>query len=484
MGEIGPIARDFVDSLSHMGQRLWQILPHGPTSYGDSPYQSLSSFAANPLWISFDDLVKDGLLSASRLKRYPEFDNKAIDYGPVIKARGEVLQTVCRQFERKASARQKKAFEGFCDREAYWLDEYALFYAIKEAQEGQAWTQWPEALALRDPKSLTQVARQRRVAIRNVKILQHLFDHQWKKLRARCRLRNVRLIGDIPIFVAHDSADVWAHPELFHLDGTGQPTVVAGVPPDYFSATGQRWGNPLYRWDVHQRHGFEWWIQRIRKNFEMVDVLRIDHFRGFEAHWEIPAHEPTAMNGCWVEGPGKSLFDALSKELDSVPVIAEDLGVITEQVEALRHAYGFPGMRVLHFCFGEDLEHTSYHPHRFPEDCVAYTGTHDNNTTVGWFHDVSNQRLSDAERHRILQVVGTDGSEIHWDLISLASHSAAQAAIFPLQDLLGLGAEARMNTPSVATGNWRWRFTADQCSPDIVHRMRELTQSADRTRSG
>lgn len=475
IGEIGPHARAFVDSLSGMGQRLWQILPHGPTSYGDSPYQSLSTFAGNPLWISFDDLVAEDLLAASRLRRFPRFDPHAVDFGSVIGERTDVLRSVCRQFRSRASQRHLTSFERFCRREAYWLDDYALFCAIKEAHGQVAWTQWPQPLALREPEALQKAARQLRTALRHVKILQYLFHYQWAALRRHCRLRKVRIIGDIPIFVAHDSADVWAHPELFHLDGRGEPSLVAGVPPDYFSATGQRWGNPLYHWDIHQRHGFDWWIRRMRKTLAMVDIVRIDHFRGFEAYWEIPAHEPTAMNGRWVEGPREALFDALSGALGRIPVIAEDLGVITEGVELLRRMYRFPGMRVLHFCFGEDLQETSFNPRRFPEDCVAYTGTHDNDTTIGWFHG-----LSAEDRQRILAFLGADGQEIHWDLIRLAAGSAAQAMVVPLQDVLGLGTEARMNRPGSPLGNWRWRFTADQLTPEREARMLKLCETTGR----
>lgn len=486
MGEIGPEACRFVDTLAQMGQHLWQMLPIGPTSYGDSPYQSLSTFAGNHLLISFDQLVKDKLLSPSRLKKFPSFPEGEVDYGPVIQARMEVLHTVCRSFERLASAARKRAFLTFCREEAYWLDDYALFYAIKDSQDGRPWSEWPTALATREPKALAQAALKFKVAIRHVKIMQFLFQQQWSKLRQYAHKKGVRFVGDIPIFVAHDSSDVWANPELFFVDAKGQPLLIAGVPPDYFSATGQRWGNPLYRWDVHQQTQYAWWIARMRKIFEMVDIVRIDHFRGFEAYWEIPAHEPTAIHGRWVQGPGESIFDEMVKQIGDLPIIAEDLGIITPPVEALRDKYALPGMRILQFAFGNDDKADDYRPESFPANCVVYTGTHDNDTTVGWFRSQAGagstrtQADIDEERQAVLDYVGTDGSEIHWDLIALASKSMANTAIFPLQDLLGLGSEARMNVPGQESGNWRWRFLPSQLTPEIVQRMRDITAWAGR----
>ncbi len=486
IGEIGPQARQFVDRLERMGQRLWQILPHGPTSYGDSPYQSLSTFAGNHLLISFDDLVAEGLLNADRLKKFPEFPDHEVDYGPVIEARMEVLRSVCRTFERKASDEMKHAYHEFCRREAFWLEDYALFYALKDAHDLRPWTEWPRELGLRDPMALDEARRKYNTAIRNVKIQQFLFDRQWQALRAYAHQHRVKLIGDIPIFVAHDSADVWANPDLYYLDGNGQPIVIAGVPPDYFSATGQRWGNPLYRWDIHEHTGYDWWIRRIKKIFEMVDIVRIDHFRGFEAYWEIPAHEPTAMNGRWVDGPKGAIFDAMIKAIGQLPIIAEDLGVITEGVEALRDHYHFPGMRILQFAFGNDAKAADYRPESYPPNCVVYTGTHDNDTTVGWFwsnageNSTRTQEEIEAERQTILAYVQTDGSQIHWDMISLAAKSNASTAIYPLQDLLGLGSEARMNVPGVEGGNWRWRFRWDQLNDEIQQRLYDVCEWSGR----
>ncbi len=488
IGEIGTQAYRFIDQLDKMGQRLWQILPHGPTSYGDSPYQSLSTFAGNPLLISFDQLVKDKLLNPARLKKFPTFPGDTVDYGPVIAARMDMLRSVCRGFERAASAYRKREYQCFCKIEDHWLDDYALFFALKEAHDLRPWTEWPEQLALRHPAALERARKTYRTAIRNVKIMQYLFDMQWRKLRAYAGRKGVRLIGDIPIFVAHDSADVWANPELYFLDGKGDPILIAGVPPDYFSATGQRWGNPLYRWDIHQHTGYAWWIRRMQKIFETVDIVRIDHFRGFEAYWEIPAHEKTAMNGRWVAGPGEDIFDAMIKGIGPLPIIAEDLGVITPGVEALRDKYHFPGMRILQFAFGTDTKAADYRPESYPPNCVVYTGTHDNDTAVGWFwskagmNSTRTQEEIERERRNVLHYVRTDGSEIHWDMIALACKSKANTAMYPLQDLLGLGSEARMNVPGVEGGNWRWRFTWDQLTPEIMQRMYDITHHAGRTR--
>ncbi len=486
IGEIGPEACRFADTLHEMGQHLWQILPMGPTSYGDSPYQALSTFAGNHLLISFDLLVQDGLLSESRLARFPKFDPSKIDYGPVIIERMKVLQTVCRSFERCATDRMKREFQQFCRRQARWLDDYALYMAIKDSQNGKPWIKWPRALAGRKPEAMNEAVKKFKTSIRNVKILQFIFHDQWRRLKTYCHRKNIKIIGDIPIFVAHDSADVWAHPDLYYLDGRGNLTVQAGVPPDYFSATGQLWGNPLYRWDVHAQSNYAWWAARLQHIFQMVDVVRIDHFRGFEAYWEVAGDAETAISGQWVKGPNHGLFDSLLQQLGPLPIIAEDLGVITPEVEKLRDDFGFPGMRILQFAFGNDPQAENFRPHNFPASCVVYTGTHDNDTTVGWFHskpDESSTRTQqdiDEERRRILDYVHTDGSQIHWDMISLAAHSRANTAVVPLQDVLGLDSSARMNRPGIAGGNWGWRFHWEQLTPAIIRRMRDITASGKR----
>jgi 4-alpha-glucanotransferase len=477
-----------VDQLEEMGQHLWQVLPLGPTGFGDSPYQSLSTFAGNTLLISFDMLVKDGLLAERKLHEFPEFPADHVEYGDVIPAREAILESVCRTFERRASKTRMKACERFCRSEAYWLDDYALFVALKEAHGGAPWPEWPEELALRDEKALSRAERKYHTTIRNVKIKQYLFHDQWKRLTEYCHRKNIRLIGDIPIFVAHDSADVWAHPDLFFINGHGELIVQAGVPPDYFSETGQLWGNPLYRWGIHQNQDYAWWAARMRKMFDTVDVVRIDHFRGFEAYWEIPAYAENAIDGKWVKGPGESIFESLIKQLGPLPIIAEDLGVITDEVEALRDKFHFPGMRILQFAFGNDPKAEDYRPHSYPQNCVVYTGTHDNDTTVGWFHSKpgngSTRSAEDIEeeRKRILAYVGTDGSQIHWDMISLAYHSKANTAMVPLQDVMGLGSEARMNTPGQCRGNWQWRFTPEMLTPEMKQRLLDISVSGGRTR--
>lgn len=485
IGDIGPKAYEFVDQLEAMGQRLWQILPHGLTGYGDSPYQSFSTFAGNPLLLSPDKLVEDGLLKASQLAKYPAFPTSFVDYGPVIDAKEALLDKVCRNFDGAASEQMKGDFEIFCAKNEDWLEEFSLFMALKKAHDLEPWPTWEPELVERDLKAIRDARQKYRTAIRNAKILQYLFDRQWKQLRAYCHQHGVRVIGDIPIFVAHDSADAWASPELFYLEEDGQPTVVAGVPPDYFSATGQLWGNPLYRWDYHKKTGYAWWARRMRKIFEMVDIVRIDHFRGFEAYWEIPGGAETAIDGRWVKGPGPDLFTVLKAKLGDLPVIAEDLGVITDEVEALRDQFEFPGMRILQFAFGNDDKAEDYRPHNYPPNCVVYTGTHDNDTTVGWFNSTPGNTTRTAEdieqeRRTVLDYTQTIGDQIQWDMMGLATRSKANTVVFPMQDVMGLGTEARMNVPGTKSGNWRWRYTDNMLTPELIQRLRELTADGGR----
>ncbi len=486
IGEIGPEAYRFADFLHATGQRLWQILPLGPTSYGDSPYQSPSTFAGNPLWISFDLLVKDKLLTKAQLKNFPVFPAEKVDFGAVIPARMAVLQQVCATFADRASPALQEQFAAFCARHAGWLDEYALFTALKDAHNGVPWPQWEPALARREPAALQAARTQYAAEIRNVQIIQFLFADHWQRLRTYCAKLGIQFIGDIPIFVAHDSADVWANPHLFYLRPDGQPSVVAGVPPDYFSATGQLWGNPLYNWAVHKEQGYAWWLARLQRICELVDIVRIDHFRGFEAYWEIPGGETTAINGRWVKGPDQDLFDILRAKMGDLPIIAEDLGVITPPVEALRDNNDFPGMRILQFAFGNDERSAEFRPESYPAHCCVYTGTHDNDTTVGWFHSEagngSTRTAEDiaAERKMILDYLRTDGHEIHWDLINLGARSNANTFVVPLQDLLGLGSAARMNTPGVAGGNWQWRFAWEQITDAIRERFSLVTRASGR----
>jgi 4-alpha-glucanotransferase len=486
IGEIGPQAYKFVDTLAAMGQRLWQILPLGVTGYGDSPYQSFSTFAGNPLWVSFDLLQQDGLLHRDRLTHFPKLRDEQVDFGLVIPARMGILRTVCRTFEHRASRQHLDAFRAFCDKNAGWLDDFALFMALKEAHDLRPWTTWERELVHRDPHALSLAQHHFKTSIRNIKIQQYLFDDQWRRLRSYARERGVKIIGDIPIFVAHDSADAWCHRDLFYLDEDGHCTVVAGVPPDYFSATGQLWGNPLYRWDAHRATGYAWWEARMKHIFEMVDIVRIDHFRGFEAYWEISGDAETAIEGRWVKGPEGDLFEHLQQHLGRMPIIAEDLGIITPPVEALRDRFQFPGMRVLQFAFGGDPKAADYRPESYPGNCVVYTGTHDNDTTVGWFTSQAGpgstrtQAEIDEERKAILNYLRSDGREIHWDMIALALRSNANTAVVPLQDVMGLGTEARMNVPGTTSNNWRWRFTWDMLTKDMQERLAGLSRDSGR----
>jgi 4-alpha-glucanotransferase len=476
---LGAEAVRFVDWLGECGQSFWQVLPLGPTSFGDSPYLSLSTFAGNQLLISFDLLVEQGLLAEERLADIPAGDPHAIEFGDLIQRRMDVLSSVCRSFASRADSSLKASFEAFCEENAGWLDDYAIFVALKNLHGGRPWIEWKSAYRDREENALRRIHRSQSGEIRDVKILQFLFADHWRRLRDHCRQVGVSLIGDLPIFVAHDSADVWANRELFLLDEDGQPTVVGGVPPDYFSETGQRWGNPLYRWDRHAESGYAWWVRRLRWILGQVDVVRIDHFRGFEAYWEIPAKESTAVGGRWVPGPGEEIFQVLEESLGKLPIIAEDLGFITEGVNTLRDRFEFPGMRVLQFAFESDPGSQDFQPGHFPDRCVAYTGTHDNDTMLGWFRTESGKG-DDRRRSAILEVVGGDASEIHWGAARAVAGSPAGWVVFPLQDILGLGSEARMNVPGIATGNWRWRFSWDQLTSDCSRNLLEMTRETGR----
>lgn len=488
IGDIGPEAIRFADFLKETGQHLWQILPLGPTSYGDSPYQSPSTFAGNPLWISPDWLVEDGYLTKEQVAALPAFPDDRVDYGWVIGEKQKLLDAACEAFAEKAAAggALRADWDAFCEKHKGWLDDYALFAAIKDAHGGVPWTEWEPELAHRKPSALAEAAKREAKAVRNVKIAQYLFDVQWKRLRAACKERGIKLIGDIPIFVAHDSADVWGNPGLFFLKEDGQPKVVAGVPPDYFSQTGQLWGNPLYDWAAHEARGYDWWVARMERVLSLVDIVRIDHFRGFEAYWEIPGGETTAINGHWVKGPNAKLFDVLKERLGELPIIAEDLGLITKEVVELREHCGFPGMRILQFAFGNDDRAAEFRPESYPANCVVYTGTHDNDTTVGWFHSESGQGSTRSaqeieEEHRmILGYLRTDGHAIAWDLIELGERSNADVFVTPLQDVLELGSEARMNTPGKASGNWQWRFKWEQLSDAAKAHLAHITRATGR----
>ena len=487
IGELGPEAHRFADFLADAGQRLWQVLPLGPTGYGDSPYQCFSAFAGNPLLVSLEALVEDGWLAAADLESAPAFPQDTVDYDAVAAFKLPLLDRAFHRFEAEAEPADREAFDSFREANASWLDDYALYMAVKEAHSGVEWTEWDAAIARRRPEALARWREERADVVRAREFGQYLFFLQWKRLKDHCRERDVAIMGDIPIFVARDSADVWSHPELFQLEADGSPSFVAGVPPDYFSATGQLWGNPLYDWDEMARTGYAWWIERFRAALGLVDLVRLDHFRGFEAHWEIPAGEETAVNGRWVKGPGAGLFEALREALGDLPIVAENLGVITPEVEALRERFGFPGMAILQFAFGRDPEAAQFQPHNYPPNRVVYTGTHDNDTTVGWWTSSGqgdSTRSGDEvreERERALAYLDAEGREIHWAFIRAAVSSVADTAIVPLQDVLGLGSEARMNLPGRAHGNWRWRFTGESLTQEIRDRLRRLAELYGRT---
>ncbi len=475
IGDLGDEAYRLMDFLASAGQSVWQVLPLGPTGYGDSPYQPFSAFAGNPLLIDLHQLVEDGLLAEPDLSLPDPFPDDRVHYGEVIAFKEMVLRRAY-QCMPLASAGWQQEFADFCEREQSWLDDYGLFMALKQHYAWAAWWAWPQEIAGRLPDALAQAHDTLRKEVHYQKLLQFLFERQWQRLHSYTQGNGIRVIGDLPIFVGHDSSDVWAHQELFYLDEQGEPTVVAGVPPDYFSPTGQRWGNPLYRWDRMAEIGYTWWIQRLERTLSLVDEVRIDHFRGFVAYWEVPAEEPTAIHGRWVPGPGRAFFDAVRTALGELPIIAEDLGLITEDVTTLRQELGLPGMTVLQFAFGSDS--TNPHlPFNHERNSVVYTGTHDNDTTMGWYAS-----LGEREAHRVRVYTGSDGSHIHWDLIRLAMTSVSNTAIYPLQDVLGLGSEARMNYPGRAQNNWAWRYRPEALQPGLAETLAELARVTGRHR--
>jgi 4-alpha-glucanotransferase len=487
IGELGPDATAFLDFLQETGQGLWQVLPLGPTGYGDSPYQCFSAFAGNPLLVSIDRLRDEGLVSSSDLKSTPGFPEREVDFGRVIEWKRPLLAKAFAAFERKGAPARRAALEVFVKAAKTWLPDFALFMALKRANGGAAWHTWGRALVNREEASLARAGEELAREVREVEFEQWLFFEQWAEVRRQARERGIRILGDIPIFVAQDSADVWAHPEIFHLAADGRPAFQAGVPPDYFSATGQLWGNPLYRWDALARTGYAWWIDRFRAVLGLVDLVRLDHFRGFEAYWEVAGDAETAALGRWVKGPGAPFFEALRATLGELPIVAEDLGVITPEVEALRDGFGFPGMAILEFAFGADAQANGFLPHNYPRNKVVYTGTHDNDTVVGWWTagvGDSTRTVEEVEREheRALAYCGGDGSEIHWDFIRTLFVSVADTAIVPLQDVLGAGTQARMNLPGRGHGNWRWRFAASDLTPALRRRLRATTEGSGRCR--
>ncbi len=470
IGDIGPEAYHWIDFLAGANCGLWQVLPLGPTGYGDSPYQCFSAFAGNPYLVSPAALLAEGLIHANDLVNAPQFSAEQVDYGAIIPWKLGLLDRAYTHFQHTGGQEWHHAFEEFQAEEALWLEDFALFMAIKESQGGKPWVQWPASLRDRNPQAIVEFRASHEIAIQRQIFRQFLFFWQWEELRDYAHEKGVQIIGDIPIFVAHDSADVWANPELFFLDGKGQPTVVAGVPPDYFSATGQLWGNPLYRWDVHAENGYNWWMARMRSVFSLVDVVRLDHFRGFAGYWEIPAEEETAINGRWVPGPGADLFNTMRNTFGELPIIAEDLGEITPDVTELRLQFQLPGMKILVFAFDSDAAN-EFLPHNYPINCVVYTGTHDNDTTLGWY-----QRVEEKERDFARRYLARSGDDIAWDLIRAAWSSVAAYALAPMQDFLNLDNEARMNYPSQPSGNWTWRMGKNALNEGLRLRLREFNE--------
>jgi len=473
IGDLGEEARIFVDFLQNSGQHLWQLLPLTHTGFGDSPYQGFSAFAGQPLLISPDDLVSMGFLEQSELAGCPKGDGEQVDYGAIIPWKEKIFSLAYKRFQERKEHDEtlRTSFDSFCEEQRYWLSDYALFMSCKKFHNGVSWLEWDEEYRRPTPAFKNELYGTMAETVEYYKFLQFIFFREWKALKLYANERGIRIIGDIPIFVSMDSADVWAHQHLFQLDEKGFPLKVAGVPPDYFSATGQLWGNPLYNWDAHKRENFSWWISRIRTQLTNVDILRIDHFRGFEAYWSIPYGDKTAIGGQWIKAPGYELFNTMKRALgNNLPIIAEDLGIITAEVTAMRESLGFPGMKVLQFAF-ESLGESDYLPHRYRNPmCICYTGTHDNDTLLGWYKNLTPECKNKVRRY----ANNSDESCLNLDFIRLAMGSTAAYAIFPLQDALGLGSEARMNTPGTAAGNWSWRYKKEALRASLAEELKNM----------
>lgn len=477
IGDLGPQAHRWIDFLSQAGCGLWQVLPLGPTGYGDSPYQSFSAFAGNPYLISPELLLKDGLLHANDLVEKPHFPEGKVDFGQLIPWKIGLLDRAFIQFQQAAPREIATAYEQFSAEQAYWLDDFGLFMALKEAHGGGPWINWPRPLLTRDPSAMQEARKIHSVAIQRQVFRQFIFYRQWSAVRKHAQQEDILIIGDIPIFVAHDSAEVWARPELFYLDQDGNPTVVAGVPPDYFSETGQLWGNPLYRWEEHRADGYRWWTQRVAAVLNLVDIVRLDHFRGFAGYWEVPFGEKTAVKGRWVAGPGEQFFEALENYFGDLPIIAEDLGVITPDVVAMRENFKLPGMRIVQFAFTGDPKEP-FLPHNHEKHSVVYTGTHDNDTVLGWY-----KRVPEKEKSFYRRYLNRDGSEVAWDMIRAAWGSVAEYALAPLQDFLNLDNQARMNYPGNPSGNWTWRMADSTLNESLKTAIQEINFLYDRDKN-
>ncbi len=481
IGDLGPAAYEFLDFLSAARQSLWQILPLCPVGYGNSPYSGISAFAGNPLLVSLERLAEAGWIERGRLAQLSDSEGK-VDYDRVRAVKWPLLREAAQNFLASASGSTRAKYESFCRENAAWLDDYSVFVNLRERYREESWNSWPRELARREPKALERARRELAREIEITRVVQFAFFEQWRALRSACRRRGVRLVGDVAIFVSFDSAAVWTNPEIFRLNADLEPEVVAGVPPDAFSADGQRWGNPLYRWDVLQQRGYDWWVRRMQSALALCDLVRLDHFRGFEACWEIPAHEPTAVHGRWVKGPADDFFPTIGRALGNtgegsgatLPFIAEDLGMITPEVHALRQRLGVPGMKVMQFAFGNPGAHV-YLPHRCEANSVMYTGTHDNDTTLGWFQNIRGEEKRLAEAY-----AGSDPEGVVWAFIRTAMTSPARLCVVPLQDVLGLGSEARMNVPSQSGGNWTWRYRTGALKPQWAEKLATLAEISDR----
>ena len=474
IGDFGPAAYAFADYLASAKQRLWQVLPLSPTGYGNSPYAALSAFAGNPLLISLEKLVEAGWLAGERIAGLPGHSGK-VEFEQVQQTKYPLLVEAAKNFLAHHDDEQWGRFQRFREENAFWLADYARYVVLRQRFAFVSWTDWPQEFAHRDAATLLALQQESRDELEVQQAIQFAFEEQWKALRTYCAARCIRFIGDIAIFVSYDSADVWTHPEIFELLPDFSPVRVAGVPPDYFSQTGQRWGNPLYRWHVLEARGFDWWIDRMRRAHALYDIIRLDHFRGFEAFWAIPAADDTAIHGEWVKAPGRALFTALREHLGEMPLIAEDLGLITREVDALREKFNLPGMRVLQFGFS-DRASGDYLPHRYVTNTVVYTGTHDNDTTLGWWQQGANE----TERNAVYAYLNPAPGDVVWSFIRCAAASIADVCIIPMQDVLVLGSEARMNTPSTPENNWTWRMAPDALNGQQAQGLAQLSELTDR----
>jgi len=476
IGDLGPAARSFADFLAEGGQSFWQVLPVNPPRADHySPYLSPSTFAGNTLLISPELLVEHGLIDREDLRAAPPFPAEFVDFPSVVAFKKQIFSRAFESFQTSGAAPD---YEAFCRKNSYWLDDFALFTALQSHYKGKVWSEWPLSFRDRRRDAIEEARQTLEPSIDFEKFLQYEFHRQWSAWKGYCNEIGVNIIGDVPIYVDYDAADVWTQPALFKLDEAKRPRVVSGVPPDYFSTTGQLWGHPIYDWEVFKQSRYDWWLKRLEHNLTMCDIVRIDHFRGLVGYWEVPAGEKTAINGEWVKGPGEDFFRLVVELFPSAPIIAEDLGIITPDVTELRRAFRFPGMKILLFAFGDDSGTNPYLPHNLEKNCVAYTGTHDNNTAKGWFE----REASVDERRRLLDYIGrdVDPSGIHWDMMRLLMMSVADIVIFPVQDILGLGQEARMNVPSTTKGNWRWRVAGDLLTSELTEKLRKMTKTYGR----